>query len=112
MKKADHVNINELQLWDENPRNCDAVDFKRLIKQIKDLGQFKPVALFEKAISNSSQGGEIVADLLGGSGSTLIACEKLNRKCRMMEIDPVYCQVIIDRWEEFSGKHAEKLTGK
>jgi len=51
----------------------------------------------------------IVMDLFGGSGSTLIACEQLNRKCFMMELDPVYCQVIINRWEKFTGKTAKKL---
>jgi DNA modification methylase len=60
---------------------------------------------------NSSQREEICIDTFGGSGSTLIACEKTNRKCRMMEIDPVYCQVIIDRWEKFAGKKAEKING-
>jgi DNA modification methylase len=47
-----------------------------------------------------------VIDLFGGSGSTLIACEKTNRKCFMMEIDPIYCDVIIARWEKFTGQKA------
>lgn len=70
----------------------------------------KPVALIEKALINSSQRGEIVLDLFGGSGSTLLACEKNSRKCRMMEIEPFYCQVIIDRWEQFTGKKAKKIN--
>ena len=69
----------------------------------------KPVELATKAITNSSARDNIVLDLFGGSGSTLIACEKLNRKCRMMEIDPLYVQTIIDRWEKFSGKKSTKL---
>ena len=69
----------------------------------------KPVALILEALSNSSKRDGIVLDLFGGSGSTLIACEKTNRKCRMMELDPVYCQVIIDRWEEFTGNKVKKL---
>lgn len=69
----------------------------------------KPVALPEEAIQNSSQNGESVLDLFGGSGSTLIACEKTGRKCFMMELDPHYVDVIIERWEGFSGKKAEKL---
>ena len=69
----------------------------------------KPVGLCAEAIRNSSQPNEIVLDLFGGSGSTLIACEQLNRKCFMMELDPVYCQVIINRWEKFTGKTAKKL---
>jgi site-specific DNA-methyltransferase (adenine-specific) len=67
----------------------------------------KPVALIENALLNSTEAGNIVLDLFGGSGSTLIACEKLNRKCRMMEIDPCYCDVIIERWEKFTGKKVE-----
>lgn len=72
----------------------------------------KPIELCEKGIKNSSAPDEIVLDLFGGSGSTLIACEKLNRKCRMMEIDPVYCQVIIDRWEGFTGDKASQVKQK
>lgn len=69
----------------------------------------KPIELCEKPILNSSKWNDIVLDVFGGSGSTLIACEKTNRKCRMMELDPVYCQVIIDRWEQFTGQKAEKI---
>ena len=66
----------------------------------------KPVELIEKAINNSSKGQDVVIDVFGGSGSTLIACEKTNRYSRMMELDPKYCDVIIKRWEEFTGKEA------
>lgn len=72
----------------------------------------KPVEMVEHAIENSSHRETIVYDPFGGSGTTLIACEKLNRKCRMMEIDPVYCQVIIDRWEKFTNKKAVKISGE
>jgi DNA modification methylase len=71
----------------------------------------KPVELIERMLTNSSKVGWIVLDLFGGSGSTLIACEKLNRKCRMMEIDEHYCDVIIKRWEDFTGKKAELIKG-
>jgi DNA modification methylase len=66
----------------------------------------KPIELCCKGIENSSPREGIVLDCFGGSGSTLIACEKLNRKCRMMEIGPRYCQVIIDRWEKQTGLKA------
>ena len=66
----------------------------------------KPVELCEKAIKNSSQWDDIVLDLFLGSGSTLIACEKTNRICYGMEIDPHYCDVIIQRYEEFTGNKA------
>ena len=67
----------------------------------------KPVELAVKAILNHEEG--IVLDVFLGSGSTLIACEKTNRKCYGMEIDPHYCDVIVKRWEEFSGKKAERV---
>ena len=70
----------------------------------------KPVALIEKALINSSKSGDIVSDFFGGSGSTLIACEKINRHARLMELDPKYCDVIVKRWEDFTGKKAELLT--
>ena len=66
----------------------------------------KPVALPEEAITNSSKGEDVVVDLFGGSGSTLIACEKTGRACRTMELDPKYCDVIVKRWEEFTGQKA------
>lgn len=71
----------------------------------------KPIALMENALVNSSKRNDIVLDLFLGSGSTLIACEKTNRICYGMEIDPVYVQTIIDRYEKFSSKKAEKING-
>lgn len=71
----------------------------------------KPVDLIAYPIQNSSQAGDIVFDPFGGSGSTLIACEKTGRKARLMEIDPKYCDVIVKRWEEFTGKKAERIGG-
>ena len=66
----------------------------------------KPVELPERAISNSSKQGDEILDLFGGSGSTLIACEKTARDCRMMELDPKYCDVIVKRWQDFTGQTA------
>ena len=62
-----------------------------------------------RLVKNSSRIGESVLDLFGGSGSTLITCEQLNRKCYMMEYDPVYVDVIIERWEQFTGQKAVKI---
>jgi len=70
----------------------------------------KPVDLPVRALENSSKGGDIILDLFGGSGSTLIACEKQNRHARLMELDPKYCDVIVKRWEDFTGKKAVLLT--
>ncbi len=67
----------------------------------------KPVALSERAITNSSKPKNIILDLFGGSGSTLLACEKMDRYARLMELDPKYCDVIVQRWEEFTGKKAK-----
>lgn len=66
----------------------------------------KPVELIELAISNSSKSGDVIHDCFGGSGSTLIACEKTNRTAVLMELDPKYCDVIVTRWQEFTGKDA------
>lgn len=72
----------------------------------------KPVALIEKALANSSKSGDLVSDLFGGSGSTLIACEKSARQSAIMELDPKYCDVIIKRWQDFTGKKAILETTK
>ncbi len=66
----------------------------------------KPIRLCARAIKNSSCRGEIVMDFFGGGGSTLIAAEQLGRRCRMMELDPRYCDVIVERWEKFTGEKA------
>ena len=68
----------------------------------------KPVRLVVNAIMNSTKLGDIVLDVFGGSGTTLIACEQTERRCRMMELTPEYCDVIIDRWEKLTGKRAVK----
>jgi site-specific DNA-methyltransferase (adenine-specific) len=73
-----------------------------------ELSYSKPVGLCAKFIKLYSR--ENVLDLFGGSGSTLIACEQLNRKCYMMEMSPKYVDVIIKRWEEYTGKKAEKIV--
>ena len=69
----------------------------------------KPVRLIAKLIGNSSREGERVLDIFGGSGTTMIACEQLNRICYMMELDPHYADVIIERWEKFTGQKAVRI---
>lgn len=66
----------------------------------------KPVELIEKAINNSSKSGDTILDVFGGSGSTMIACEKTARESRLMELDPKYCDVIVKRWQDFTGQQA------
>lgn len=70
----------------------------------------KPVELVERAINNSSKLGDIVLDGFGGSGSTLIAAEKTGRVARLIELDPKFCDVIVKRWEEYTGRKAELLV--
>lgn len=70
----------------------------------------KPVGLSALAIQNTTNENDIIIDVFGGSGSTLIACEQLNRTCFMMELDPKYCDVIIKRWETLTGEKAIKLN--
>ena len=69
----------------------------------------KPIKLLSKFIKNSSKQGDIVLDVFGGSGSTLIACEQLNRTCYMCEFEPKYVDVIIERYEAFTGEKAIKI---
>lgn len=96
-------------------------DFKRKGSQDKSVWEFKrtenklhptmkPVELVVNALMNSTDELENVLDLFGGSGSTLIACEQTNRKCYTMELDEHYCDVIIQRWENLTGKTAELIN--
>ena len=71
----------------------------------------KPVALFQYQMANSSKPGDIVLDSFGGSGTTLIAAERLRRKARLTELDPSYCDVIVQRWEEYTGQSAIRMQG-
>jgi len=96
-------------------------DFQRKGEQDKSVWEYKrtanklhptmkPVELIANALLNSTKQEENVLDLFGGSGSTLIACEQLNRKCFMMELDEHYCDVILQRWENLTGKKAERIA--
>ncbi len=69
----------------------------------------KPIALVARAIENSTDLGQTVLDLFGGSGTTLLACETLARRCRMMEVDPAWCDVILERWETATGLLARRI---
>jgi DNA modification methylase len=71
------------------------------------------VELIERALNNSSKADDVILDLFGGSGSTLVACEKIHRYARLMELDPQYCDVIIKRWQDYTGQEAiNEQTGK
>jgi DNA modification methylase len=97
--------------WYGGRNQTDVWNFDRPMKN--DLHPtMKPVALIERAINNSSRVADIVLDPFGGSGSTLIACEKTNRRCRMIELDEKYVDTIILRWQEFTGDIAKHENGK
>lgn len=95
--------------WCGDRDQADVWEYNKPVKN--DLHPtMKPVELVERAINNSSKVGDIVLDGFGGSGSTLIAAEKTRRKARLMELDPKFCDVIVQRWEEYTGKKAELLS--
>lgn len=106
MKKEDLVKLVEELIKEGRPTTVVRAD-KPLRNDLHPT--MKPVSLCCELIRLSSVVGETVLDLFGGSGSTLIACEQLKRRCRMMEFDPIYCDVIIERWERFTEKKAVKL---
>ena len=88
------------------------VNYSKSLEYNRESGlhpTMKPVSMIENQLLISSNNNSIVMDFFGGSGSTLIACEKQNRQARLMELDPKYCDVIIKRWEDFTGKKAELL---
>ena len=94
------------------PKEGHALSTWTINKKNGDTGHptEKPVEVPAMAISHSSKMGDVVLDLFGGSGSTLIACEQLNRKCYMCELDERYCDVIVQRWEKFTGQKAELIS--
>ncbi len=96
-------------LWAADRKQTTIIECKR--PRVNDIHPtMKPVELMEYQILNNTKGQDVVLDLFGGSGSTLIACEKTGRKARLMELDPKYCDVIVKRWEDFTGKKAELLS--
>ena len=97
-------------LWASDRRQTTVIDFNKPSKN--DVHPtMKPVGLFDYQIKNNTKGGDIVLDLFGGSGTTIMACEQNGRKAYMMELDPHYVDVIIARWEDFTGQKAELLNG-
>jgi len=98
-------------LWAADRKQTTIIECKRP-KRNDIHPTMKPVELMEYQILNNTKGMDIVLDLFGGSGSTLIACEKTGRKARLMELDPKYCDVIVKRWEEFTGKTAKLLNSQ
>jgi len=99
-------------LWAADRKQTTILEFDRPTRS-GEHPTMKPVALFEYQLLNNTKGGDIVLDSFGGSGTTLIAAEKNGRFSRVMELDPKYCDVIVKRWQEFTGKHAvHEVTGE
>jgi DNA modification methylase len=94
-KDAWYGDRSQSTLWEENKPAAN-----------REHPTAKPVALVERGLLNSSQAGELIVDLFGGAGSTLIASERCSRKCRLMEIDPRYVDVIVRRWQGYTGRRA------
>lgn len=113
-KPIEQMNLNECrrllrEILEENGISTDTLHYAKPSRSAEHP-TMKPVELIGHHIQNSSRLGDIVLDVFGGSGTTLIACEQLGRQCRTVELDPVYCDVIIDRWEKFTGGKAERLN--
>lgn len=96
--------------WFSDRSQPTVLDFKKPSKS-EDHPTMKPIELFADQIKNSSKVNDIVLDTFGGSGTSIIACEQLNRICFTMELDPRYCDVIVDRWETFTNQKAELISG-
>lgn len=92
-------------LWAADRKQTTVLEFDRPTRN-GEHPTMKPVALFEYQMLNNTKGGDIVLDSFGGSGTTLLAAEKNGRVARLMELDPKYCDVIVKRWEDFTGKKA------
>ena len=110
-KPLDELTNKELKELVANYRQAVPTTIIRENKPTKseEHPTMKPVKLIAKLIGNSSRERERVLDIFGGSGTTMIACEQLNRICYMMELDPHYADVIIERWEKFTGQKAERI---
>lgn len=96
-------------LWASDRKQTTVIDFDRPQRN-GEHPTMKPVGLFDYQILNNTKGGDVVLDLFGGSGTTLMACEQNRRNAYLMELDPRYVDVIVRRWEEFTGKTAVKLN--
>lgn len=113
METIDFMSEGELRDAVKELLSLTETDIIREHKPLKnDLHPtMKPIRLLARLISNSSNSGDVVMDLFGGSGSTMIACQQLGRKGYLMELDPKFCDVIIERWESFTGRKAVLING-
>lgn len=96
-------------LWMSDRKQTTVINMDRPIRS-ELHPTMKPVALFDYLIKNNTKSGDIVLDIFGGSGTTIMACEQNGRRGFLMELDPKYCDVIVKRWEEFTGEKAVKIN--
>lgn len=96
--------------WYSDRTQTTLLEFDRPTRSVEHP-TMKPVELFAYQIENSSKRGDIVLDSFGGSGTTLIACEQLRRKARLLELSEQYCDVIINRWQNMTGREAVRDDG-
>lgn len=95
--------------WFSDRKQTTVLEFEKPARSAEHP-TMKPVPLMAYEIRNSSRVGDTVLDSFGGSGSTLMACEQTGRKCVTMELDPHYCDVILKRWEDYTGQKAERIS--
>lgn len=115
----DKINVNSLKKEEMKELIKQLLDDRvstTIIREDKPLKNtdhptMKPIKLLSRQIKNSTKKGELILDLFGGSGSTLICAEQLDRTCYMVEYDPKYCDVIVKRWETLTGRKAELING-
>lgn len=96
-------------LWMSDRKQTTVINMDRPIRS-ELHPTMKPVALFDYLIKNNTKSGDIVLDIFGGSGTTIMACEQNGRRGFLMELDPKYCDVIVKRWEKFTGEKAVKIN--
>lgn len=97
--------------WHSDRKQTTVLEFNKPLRN-GEHPTMKPVDLFSYLIGNSTRQGDIVLDTFAGSGATVIACENLDRKARVIELDPAYCDVIIQRWQDLTGLDAVRSDGK
>ena len=108
-KNNDNLSFSEFELaWTNYGKNCRHVTH-HWGGEKKLHPTMKPIAVIAWAIQKAPEDCKTVLDLFGGSGSTLMACEQLDKQCFVMELDPHYCDVIITRWEQYTGQKATKV---
>lgn len=109
-KPIAQMNVNECrkllrEIFEERSIDTSVLRYDKPLRS-EEHPTMKPVPMIGDLIKNSTRRGDIVLDIFGGSGTTLIACEQLERKCRTVELDPKFCDVIVARWEKLTGKKA------